>query len=130
MVNELESPLAQTVGPMPGIATKVAGKKYALEPNKMGMQSLVLSFKDARECTMRVTMRDQILAFPVGLDGDFRIVDTGIPMGNNSEPSWEIARNFVESKRPSELIDYATAIPFAIGLLEAALAIEDNSIGI
>jgi CubicO group peptidase (beta-lactamase class C family) len=87
LVDELERPLAQTVGPMPGIATKVAGKKYALEPNKMGMQSFVLSFKDARECMMRVTMRDQILEFPVGLDGNFRIVDTGISLSNSSEQS-------------------------------------------
>ena len=42
----------------------------------------------------------------------------------------EIARKSVESKRPSELIDYATATPFAIGFLETALAIEDSSTGI
>jgi len=87
LVSELEEPLAQTVAPMPGIATKVAGKKYALEPNRMGMQSFVLSFKDARECMMRVTMHDQVLAFPVGLDGNFRVVDTGISLSNNSEQS-------------------------------------------
>ena len=42
----------------------------------------------------------------------------------------EIARNSVESKRPSELIDYATAAPFAIDFLETALAIDDSSSGI
>ncbi len=42
----------------------------------------------------------------------------------------EIDRNSVESKRPSELIDYATATPFAIGFLETAFAIEDSSSGI
>ena len=42
----------------------------------------------------------------------------------------EIVRNSVESKRPSELIDYATATPLAIGFLETAFAIEDSSIGI
>ena len=41
----------------------------------------------------------------------------------------EIARNSVESKRPSELIDYATLTPFAIDLLETAFAIDDSSIG-
>jgi len=51
------------------------------------MQSFVLSFKDARECMMRVTMHDQVLAFPVGLDGNFRVVDTGISLSNNSEQS-------------------------------------------
>ena len=50
----------------------------------------------------------------------------GIPGRNPSE----IARNSVESKRPSELIDYATLTPFAIGLLETAFAIDDSSIGI
>ena len=42
----------------------------------------------------------------------------------------EIARNVVESQRPSTLIDYATATPFAIGFLETALAIEDSGNGI
>jgi hypothetical protein len=42
----------------------------------------------------------------------------------------EVARNSVESKRRSELIDYATATPFAIGFLETAFAIAGNSIGI
>ena len=36
----------------------------------------------------------------------------------------EIARQSVESKRPSELIDYATATPFANGIFETALALE------
>jgi len=43
---------------------------------------------------------------------------------------FEIARNSVESERPSELIDYATAAPFANGFLETAFAIEDSSNGI
>ena len=47
-----------------------------------------------------------------------------------SRRTTEIARNSVESKRPSELIDYATATPFARGFLETALAIADSSIGI
>jgi hypothetical protein len=42
----------------------------------------------------------------------------------------EIARKSVESKPPSELIDYATATPFANGFFETAFAIEDSSIGI
>jgi CubicO group peptidase (beta-lactamase class C family) len=88
LLNELEGPLVQAVGPMPEIATKVAGEKYALEPNKLGMQSFILSFKDARECMMKVTRGKQILDFPVGLDGNFRIVNTGISMGSNSEQSW------------------------------------------
>jgi CubicO group peptidase (beta-lactamase class C family) len=87
LLNELEKPLAQSLGPMPGIATKVAGKKYALEPNKLGMQSFVLSFEDAHECMMKVTIGKQILDFPVGLDGNFRIVNTGVSLGSNSEQS-------------------------------------------
>ena len=42
----------------------------------------------------------------------------------------EVARSSVESERPSELIGYATAAPFAIGFLETAFAIEDNNMGI
>ena len=41
----------------------------------------------------------------------------------------EIALNSVESRRPSELIGYATLTPFATGLL-TAFAIEDSSAGI
>jgi CubicO group peptidase (beta-lactamase class C family) len=87
LVSELESPLAQTVGPMPEIATKVASKKYALEPNKLGIQSFVLAFKDGRECMMKLTIGKQTLDFPVGLDGNFRVVNTGISLGSNSEQS-------------------------------------------
>src|SRR5213595_1817551 len=42
----------------------------------------------------------------------------------------QIARNSVESQRLSILIHYATAAPFAIGFLEAALAMEETNIGI
>ena len=42
----------------------------------------------------------------------------------------EVARNSVESKRPSELIGYAATTPFAIGFLETAFTIEDSSMGI
>ena len=41
-----------------------------------------------------------------------------------------IARKSVESRRPSKLIDYATATSFADGFFETAFAIEDNSNGI
>ena len=72
---------------MPEIATRVTGKKYVLEPNKRGLQSLVLSFKNGRECAMKLTIGKQTLDFPIGLDGNFRIVDTGMSMGSNSEQS-------------------------------------------
>jgi len=85
LVNELENPAAQAVRPMPEIAAKVSGKKYVLEPNKMGMQSFVLSFKNGRECRMEVTIGKQTLDFPIGLDGNFQIVNTGISMGSNPE---------------------------------------------
>src|ERR1035437_14439 len=42
----------------------------------------------------------------------------------------EIARISVESQRLSTLIRYATVIPFAIGFLEAALAIDESNNGI
>ena len=45
-------------------------------------------------------------------------------------PEQEVARNSVESKRPSELIGYAATTPFAIGFLETAFTIEDSSMGI
>ena len=44
--------------------------------------------------------------------------------------SFEIAGNSVESQRPSTLIGYATAAPFAIGFLETAMAMEATSSGI
>jgi len=87
LFDELENPAAQAVGPMPQAAAKVSGIKYVLEPNKMGMQSFVLSFKDGRECTMNVAIGKMAIDFPVGLDGNFRIANAGISFGNNSEPS-------------------------------------------
>jgi hypothetical protein len=51
------------------------------------MQSFVLSFTNGRECMMKVTMGKRTIVFPVGLDGNFRIADTGISLGTNSEQS-------------------------------------------
>jgi CubicO group peptidase (beta-lactamase class C family) len=87
LLNELENPAAQAVGPMPEIAAKVSGEKYVLEPNKMGMQSFVLSFKDGRECTMKIAIGKMAIDLPIGLDGNFRIANAGVSFGNNSEPS-------------------------------------------
>ena len=70
---------------MPANAAKVSGKKYTLEPNQVGMQSLVLFFRDDRECTMRVTMRQTPIEFPVGLNGNYVITNAGISLGNNSD---------------------------------------------
>jgi hypothetical protein len=87
LLDQLENPAAQAVGPLPEVAAKLSGKKYALEPNKLGLQSFVLSFEDGRKCMMRMTMGKLTLDFPVGLDGNFRIVNTGISLGTNSEQS-------------------------------------------
>ena len=94
LLGQLENPEAQAVGPMPELAAKVSGKKFVLEPNKMGMQSFVLSFKDGRECTMKVTMGKLSLDFPVGLDGNFRTVNVGISLGTNSEASLVVSKGF------------------------------------
>ena len=56
-------------------------------------------------------------------------VVVAIPLSHSLKAA-DLARNSVESERPSELIGYATAVPFAIGLLETAFAIEDNNMGI
>ena len=90
LLGRLENPEAQAVGPMPEIAARVSGKKFVLEANKMGMQSFVLSFKDGRECAMKVTIGKLTLDFPIGLDGNFRIANAGVSFGNNFEQS-EIA---------------------------------------
>jgi hypothetical protein len=46
-----------------------------------------------------VTLGKQTLDFPVGLDGNFRIVDTGMSMGNNSEQSRVAAKgSWVDDK--------------------------------
>ena len=51
--------------------------------------------------------------------------DGGAPTGPGED-----ARDSVESKRPSEPIDYATAIPLATDFLETRLAIDASNIGI
>lgn len=87
LLDQLERPAAQAVGILPEAAAKVSGKKYTLEPNGRGLRSFVLSFKNGRECMMKVTIGKLTLDFPVGLDGNFRIVNTGISLGTNSEQS-------------------------------------------
>ena len=55
---------------------------------------------------------------------------THVPDEDHDIHHGEIARNSVESQRPSTFIDYATLAPFAIGCLEAALVIDDSNSGI
>jgi hypothetical protein len=87
VLDQLERPPAQAVGPMPEIAAKVSGKEYALEPNTLGLRSFVLTFKNGREGAMKMTIGKLALDFPVGLDGNFRVANTGISLGTNSEQS-------------------------------------------
>ena len=58
------------------------------------------------------------------------LVEAIVFVGSGSGRCRQIARNSVESQRLSILIHYATAAPFAIGFLEAALAMEETNIGI
>jgi hypothetical protein len=70
----------------------------------------------------------------ISLDGRVHCCDEFLRLRNlescGSRTFKEIARNVVESQRPSTLIDYAIAAPFANGFFETALAIEDSSKGI
>jgi hypothetical protein len=53
-----------------------------------------------------------------------------IKKGRNNQPHLEVARDSVESQRPSEFIDYyATATDLATGCLGAARAIEARNAG-
>jgi CubicO group peptidase (beta-lactamase class C family) len=85
LLDQLENPTAKPIGRMPENATRVSGKEFNLELNKVGMQSLMLNFKGNRECTMRVIMQQRPIEFPVGLNGNYLIANAGMSLGNNSE---------------------------------------------
>src|ERR1035437_8983305 len=86
--------------------------------------------REAAEAFIQSQRREGWIALPELYD------DGGFTGANMDRPALtrllltEIARISVESQRLSTLIRYATAIPFAIGFLEAALAIDESNNGI
>jgi len=83
----MENPPAKAVGRLPDVAARVSGKKYVLAPNEMGIQSIVLTFRDRGLCTAEVVLGKTTINFPIGLDGNFRFADAGTSFGNNSKSS-------------------------------------------
>ena len=83
----MENPPAKVIARLPAVAARISGKKYALMPNEMGMQSMVLTFRDGGQCTAEVVLGKTTIRFPIGLDGKFRFADSGISFGNNSKLS-------------------------------------------
>jgi len=96
-----------------------------------GKKALVVGCGFGFDAMSLALMGAEVSAFDLSIDELEVAAKTAAEAGLTIEfQQMEIARNSVESRRPSETIDYATATPFAKGLFETAFAIEDSSIGI
>jgi len=63
----------QSVPPLPGMAQQISGQKYELGTNPFQLEDFSLTFEKQDEALMNLTVADDTLALPIGLDNVFRI---------------------------------------------------------
>jgi len=87
LVRELRQPTPGPVPEPPALAKSISGRQYVLETNRQGFTHLRLDFLGGDTCRMSLGTPSGDFDFPVGLDGVFRLVDTGsygtLPDGEN-----------------------------------------------
>jgi hypothetical protein len=62
---------------LPAIAQSVSGKRYVVEPNPLGLQSISLLFEDGTDGRATLQMNEHEWSVPVGLDGRYGFSSTG-----------------------------------------------------
>jgi hypothetical protein len=77
-VDAFANPVPAAVPAPPDIQAQISGQTYALEENKLGWTSFVISFGD-QEALITVEVQGRRLELPVGLDGVFRVSSAGLP---------------------------------------------------
>jgi hypothetical protein len=85
VIEELADPAPEPVAFMPALAGEIAGRKYVMEWNEMGTESVAFAFKNNDTCVLRLetTMGDYDLV--AGLDNVYRLNDVEVgamPEGN------------------------------------------------
>lgn len=91
-----QPPAAASPSPRPALATSVSGKRYVMEPNRLGLETLRLAFENATEARVSMRMLGHDWSAPVGLDARPRFAPTGIaglPVAAKGE--WLSERTFL-----------------------------------
>ena len=96
-LQKLENPEAVPIPTMPKTASKISGRNYILEQNKMNLKSFALTFKNTNECFWKLNMGKDIINFQVSLDGKYRITNTGLSLGGNPEENQSACKGYWKS---------------------------------
>ena len=75
--------------PLPEMARNISGQTYELEINPFEMGTVSFTFKEQDEALMNLTVRDDTLALPIGLDGTFRIAPGRFGLPAALKGSWK-----------------------------------------
>jgi hypothetical protein len=88
-----EGPLARPSGPLPDTAQEISGNTYVFEPNPLDLESLSLDFSDPAQALLhfKALDNDELLTWPVGLDGQYRLTESG----RAQRGTWEDPQTFV-----------------------------------
>jgi CubicO group peptidase (beta-lactamase class C family) len=118
-----KAPAPLPVRPLPAMAHEVSGVRYDFPRNPSRLDALQFTFSGDREAQLNVTYLGAKLAFPVGLDGVYRLGPYG-PLGLlagatgrwTSDTDFLLDLNFI-----SNINHYTAAIHFGSDQIEATI---------
>jgi CubicO group peptidase (beta-lactamase class C family) len=87
-----DGPLAQPSGPLPETAKAISGNRYVFEANPLELETLSLDFSDPAQASLHLTSpgSDEMLNWPIGLDGNYRLTEDG----QGQRGVWEDSQTF------------------------------------
>ena len=77
MRDAVKAPPAGATAPISPMAASISGAVYEFPVNSSRLDSLSLKFSKSGEATVDVKYYGSLLTFPVGLDGTYRLSNTG-----------------------------------------------------
>jgi len=128
LVDVLEHPRPQVPSELPAIAAEISGRRFVFDTNELDFEHLTLECGEATVCTLRLGRDGKTVEGEVGLDGLYRVSDTGsvgeMPSANRLalRGNWLDNRSFAvdyhELGRPSH---WSIGLTFAEGRLRAVI---------
>jgi CubicO group peptidase (beta-lactamase class C family) len=115
-------PVATQVAPLPAMAKSVSGVVYRFPVNPSRLDSLSLTFGSGAEARVSIQYYGEAFSFPVGLDGVYRIADTG-PLGlpGGAQGKWTSDHEFLlDINFVANINHYSLAIDFEGDRIEVA----------
>lgn len=82
------APVARPAAGLSELAKAVSRRRYVLEPNRLGVESVVASFSEGPLALLEIVTRGEAWALPIGLDGVPRLGERG-PTGNATAATGE-----------------------------------------